>query len=141
MLGLNNWNQPADRPLPPAFEPPPLVVPETPADVKIEPIAERVPAECFYVRFGSFANFLWLQDTLDKWGGDVQNLVALRRLDHDMKRAHRAATEHQARHARPAAGRYGHRRRGDHRHRHVLPRRGGYGILFQARNNLLLGTS
>ena len=46
--------------------------------VQIEPIAMRVPAECFYVRFGSFANFLWLQDTLAKWGGDAQNLIALR---------------------------------------------------------------
>ena len=49
---------------------------------KIEPIAMHVPAECFYVRFGSFANFLWLQDTLAKWGGDAQNLIALRGLDH-----------------------------------------------------------
>ena len=44
----------------------------------------RVPAECFYVRFGSFANFLWLQDTLAKWGGDAQNLIALRGLDRGM---------------------------------------------------------
>ena len=46
----------------------------------------RVPAECFYVRFGSFANFLWLQDTLAKWGGDAQNLIALRGLDRGMSR-------------------------------------------------------
>ena len=64
--------------------PPPLEVPEPAADVKIEPIAMRVPAECFYARFGSFANFLWLQDTLAKWGGDVQNLIALRGLDRGM---------------------------------------------------------
>ena len=44
----------------------------------------RVPAECFYVRFGSFGNFLWLQDTLAKWGGDAQNLIALRGLDRGM---------------------------------------------------------
>jgi len=49
--------------------------------VKIEPIAMRVPAECMYVRFGSFSNFLWMQDTLAKWGGDAQNLLALRGLD------------------------------------------------------------
>ena len=59
-------------------------MPEPAADVKIEPIAMRVPAECFYVRFGSFANFLWLQDTLAKWGGDAQNLIALRGLDRGM---------------------------------------------------------
>ena len=44
----------------------------------------RVPAECFYVRFGSFTNFLWLQDTLQRWGGDAQNLIALRGLDREM---------------------------------------------------------
>src|SRR5208283_2975654 len=34
--------------------------------------------EFFYIRFGSFQNFLWFQDTLDTWGGDLQNLVAMR---------------------------------------------------------------
>jgi hypothetical protein len=83
ILGLHNLNEIADRPLPAALDPPPLTFPETAesGEVKIEPIAMRVPAECFYVRFGSFANFLWLQDTLEKWGGDAQNLVALRGLD------------------------------------------------------------
>jgi hypothetical protein len=84
LLGLNNLDLPADQPLPPPFEQPPLEAPEAPADVKIEPIALHVPAACFYVRFGSFSNFLWLQDTLAKWGGDAQNLIALRGLDHRM---------------------------------------------------------
>ncbi len=48
---------------------------------KIEPIARHVPAEFFYIRFGSFDNFLWFQDTLDTWGGDLQNLVAMRGLN------------------------------------------------------------
>jgi hypothetical protein len=81
ILGLNNLAEPADQPLPPAINPPAMPLPELSGDVKIDPIAKRVPAECFYVRFGSFANFLWLQDTLAKWGGDAQNLVALRGLD------------------------------------------------------------
>ena len=85
ILGLNNLAEPADQPLPEALNPPELLVPEAAGDVKIEPIAMRVPAECFYVRFGSFANFLWLQDTLAKWGGDAQNLVALRGLDLGMR--------------------------------------------------------
>ena len=38
-------------------------------------MATRVPAECFYVRFGSFGNFLWFQDTLAKWRGDLGNLM------------------------------------------------------------------
>ena len=86
ILGLNNLDEPADQPLPEPLNPPELQVPEPAADVKIEPIAMRVPAECFYVRFGSFANFLWLQDTLAKWGGDAQNLIALRGLDRGMSR-------------------------------------------------------
>ena len=86
ILGLNNLDEPADQPLPEPLIPPELQMPEPPADVKIEPIAMRVPAECFYVRFGSFANFLWLQDTLAKWGDDAQNLIALRGLDRGMNR-------------------------------------------------------
>ena len=84
ILGLNNWGQPADQPLPAPVDTPDLLVPEPASDVAVEPIAMRVPAECFYVRFGSFSNFLWLQDTLAKWGGDAQNLIALRGLDRDM---------------------------------------------------------
>jgi hypothetical protein len=86
MLGLNNLNEPADQPLPEPLSPPPLEVPEPAAGVTVEPIAKRVPPECFYVHFGSFANFLWLQDTLAQWGGDCQNLIALRGLDHGMSR-------------------------------------------------------
>ena len=82
VLGLNNLDLPADEPLPQPEELPPLAVPEPPADVQIEPIALHVPAEFFYVRFGSFDNFLWFQDTLETWGGDFQNLVAMRGLDY-----------------------------------------------------------
>ncbi|MCC6124771.1 MAG: hypothetical protein IT426_07415 [Pirellulales bacterium] len=141
ILGLHNLNEPADRPLPPAFESPPLAVPETPGDVPIEPLAQRVPAECFYVRFGSFANFLWLQDTLEKWGGDLQNLVALRGLDHDM----RGRIERQLILKQDVLSRL----LGDTVVADVAIvgndmffREGAsYGILFQARNALLLGTT
>ena len=72
-------NLPLPRPMPVA----PLEMPAAAKDVKIEPIAKRVPAQCLYVRFGNYANFLWMQDTLKKWGGDLGNLVALRGLDHE----------------------------------------------------------
>jgi hypothetical protein len=85
ILGLNNLDMPADQPLPAPIEPPALTFPEPAGEVKIEPMSLHVPAECFYLRFGSFNNFLWLQDTLDKWGGDAQNLIALRGLDHQMR--------------------------------------------------------
>ncbi len=95
VLGLTNTAVPADQPLPAAAEVAPLVFPEPqpgldspPAPdgksshkLKIEPIARHVPAEFFYIRFGSFDNFLWFQDTLDTWGGDLQNLVAMRGLN------------------------------------------------------------
>ncbi len=79
ILGLNYLNQVADQPLPPAVPKYPFTL-ET-AEVKVEPIASHVPVECFYIRFGSFANFLWIQDTLTRWGGDAQNLIASRGLD------------------------------------------------------------
>ena len=71
----------AERPLPEPVIGGELPFP-TPANVEIEPIAMHVPEECLYIRFGSYGNFLWLQDTLAKWGGDAQNLVALRGLDY-----------------------------------------------------------
>ncbi len=89
VLGLTNAGLPADQPLPIAADAAPLEFPApSPAPVgnpspepKIEPIARHVPAEFFYIRFGSFENFLWFQDTLDTWGGDLQNLVAMRGLN------------------------------------------------------------
>ena len=84
-LARNGLDEVADRPLPQPIAGGELPCP-TPADVKIEPLAMHVPQECLYIRFGSFANFLWLQDTLAKWGGDAQNLIALRGLDYEMAR-------------------------------------------------------
>jgi len=73
--------QSATLPLPAPMDPGHSAVPPLPGEIEIEPLARRVPEECFYVRFGSFANFLWFQDTLARWGGDLQNLVARRGLD------------------------------------------------------------
>lgn len=75
----------ADQPLPEPIHAPELEVPDVPGNVAIEPLAQRVPAECFYVRFGLFSNFLWMQDLLDQWGGDFQNLVAERGLDRGLR--------------------------------------------------------
>lgn len=76
----------ADQSLPDPVDVPPLEIAEPGADVEIEPIAQRVPAECFYARFGSFSNLLWFQDTLDQWGGDLRNLLAQRGLDYGVRR-------------------------------------------------------
>jgi hypothetical protein len=80
---------PADQPLGPAMAAAPLEYPDQPPgpdgkpvpEPQIEPIARHVPSEFFYIRFGSFENFLWFQDTLETWGGDLQNLVSLRGLN------------------------------------------------------------
>ena len=141
ILGLNNLGQPADQPLPKPLALPEDTISEPASEVKVEPIAMRVPASCFYVRFGNFNNFLWLQDTLARWGGDAQNLIALRGLDRDLSgRMERQLVLKQT----------------------VLSRLLGntiisdvaiigtdmffregasYGILFQARNNLALSAS
>ena len=53
-------------------------------NVAIEPIASHVPAECFYMRFGSFPNYLWFRHRLDAWGGDVRNLTSERAVDYQL---------------------------------------------------------
>ena len=86
MLGRTLLDQPADQPLPEPIAVAGLQVPDPPDGVPVEPLAMRVPAECFYVRFGSFSNFLWFQDTLGKWRDDLANLIALRGLNYEVKR-------------------------------------------------------
>ena len=51
---------------------------------EVEPMSMHVPAECFYVRFGSFPNFLWLRHRMDEWGGELRDVVAERGLDYGM---------------------------------------------------------
>jgi hypothetical protein len=50
-------------------------------DVAVEPIATHVPAECFYLRFGTFTNYLWFRDLNKKWQGDLQNMILRRGID------------------------------------------------------------
>lgn len=63
----------------PDWAPPVVRAPEqAPA---IEPMAQRVPPECFYLRFGSFLNYLWFRDLSNQYGGDLTRMVTLRGLD------------------------------------------------------------
>ncbi len=71
----------ADQPLPVSVAAQPAEYPEPAADVQIEAMAEHVPAECFYLRCGSFGNYQWFRHTLDDWGGDLRNLIAQRGMD------------------------------------------------------------
>ncbi len=74
----------ADQPLPPAIEPPPLVVPDLPEKIDVEPLAARVPEECLYIRFGSVANFLWFRGQLERASGDFGSLVSARGVDYEI---------------------------------------------------------
>lgn len=47
-------------------------------DIDVEPLANHVPAECFYVRFGNFTNYLWFRDLNKKWQGDLGNMLLRR---------------------------------------------------------------
>jgi len=44
----------------------------------VEPLAAHVPAECFYLRFGNFSNYLWFRDLNKKWQGDLANMLLRR---------------------------------------------------------------
>ncbi len=48
------------------------------AEIPVEPLAARVPEDCFYLRFGSFDNYLWLNRFLEQNGGSAGQLVTLR---------------------------------------------------------------
>ena len=45
---------------------------------KIEPIARCVPQECFYLRFGTWQNQLWMKRLIEEFGGDLGRMVSLR---------------------------------------------------------------
>ena len=68
----------ADQALPQPIEWSPLQVNDLPEDIKIEPIVRGVPAECFYLRFGTWDNHLWLQRLTEEYGGDLGRMIFLR---------------------------------------------------------------
>lgn len=77
MLGKTAVSEPVNQALPQPPPSPPLEVPKV-DDVEIEPIAMHVPQEAFYLRFGSFSNYLWFRDTLQRGGGDLASLITLK---------------------------------------------------------------
>jgi hypothetical protein len=78
MLDNGQNAEPADQPLPQPVQMTALEELPPPGEIKIEPIASHVPAECLYLRFGSFTNYLWFKARLDEWGGDLRNLILAR---------------------------------------------------------------
>ncbi|MBA2113903.1 hypothetical protein [Bremerella alba] len=67
-------------PIVPPIQWAPLAVPQPSADVEIEPMAKYVPEECFYIRFGSLKNYLWLNKLLQRNGGDLSRMISNRRV-------------------------------------------------------------
>lgn len=76
--GTQDQTARVELPLPPSPQWKPTRVLETPGGVDLEPIAGRVPPECFYIRYGSFDNFLWFRDLSEEYGGDITHMLTLR---------------------------------------------------------------
>jgi len=49
--------------------------------VETAPMAARVPPECFYIRYGSFANYMWFRDLSEEYGGDISQMFTLAGVD------------------------------------------------------------
>ncbi len=73
----------ASLPLPDRPDWAPMFASQNLGGVPVEPIATRVPPECFYIRYGSFANYLWFRDLSQEYGGDISRMVTLSGIDDD----------------------------------------------------------
>jgi hypothetical protein len=78
MQGRSDFGEVANLPLPPGATWLAPAVPAGAAAVEVEPMALHVPANWFYVRFGKFPNYLWLDHLLDEYSGDIGSMVTLR---------------------------------------------------------------
>lgn len=47
-------------------------------DVEVEPFANCVPEECFYLRFGTWENQIWLGNLMEEFGGNLGRMINLR---------------------------------------------------------------
>jgi hypothetical protein len=78
MQGRGDFGERADLPLPPPARWAALPLPANEPQVEIEPLAMHVPPECFYIRFGRFSNYLWMNKLVEEYGGDISSMVTLR---------------------------------------------------------------
>lgn len=78
MLGRSDFGQTPNQAVPPAVVWPAPLLPPLAGDVPTEPIAEHVPPEYFYIRFGKFLNYIWLSDLMNDYGGDLGSMVTMR---------------------------------------------------------------
>ncbi len=67
----------ADRRLPGNLTLPSVRVPDTKGNgVRIETLANHVPPEAFYLRCFRVANYRWVRNLVQGWGGDIDGVVA-----------------------------------------------------------------
>lgn len=68
----------ATLPMPEKIQWTPLIVKDLPDDIVVEPMARAVPHECFYLRFGTWQNQIWLQKLTEEFGGNLSRMIQLR---------------------------------------------------------------
>lgn len=141
MLGEADLGQEARLKLPAAVADPEYSPATPPADAKVEPLAMRVPEECLYIHFGNYPNYLWYSDLMQRWGGDLRNMMSERGVRYDLnKRSEQQMILRQTELSRlfgptviADAAIIGSDL--------YQPDGAAIGMLFQARNSLILGTS
>ena len=85
MLKIRDKDEIADEDLPEAASIPAMPVPQyNDSEVNVEPLAMRVPDECYYLRFGSFPDFLAAKDFLDRWGTVFRSVLSSRSVNYDV---------------------------------------------------------
>lgn len=62
-----------------------VAVPTVRQSVTIEPIAMRVPEECFYMRCFRVQNYAWVRSLVQGWGGDLDGIVATPAVDNRLR--------------------------------------------------------
>ena len=84
-LSQSGRREKADQPIPARPTLQSVAIPEAPPATWIEPIAMHVPAECFYLRTGSLANYRQFRQFLVGWGGGLNDIVSTRAIDHQSR--------------------------------------------------------
>ncbi|NIP86067.1 MAG: hypothetical protein GTO03_11070 [Planctomycetales bacterium] len=84
LLRAGQFGGQADRPLPDVPPWPARDYPAAAADLQVEPIALHVPEDCFYLRCGTYANYVWMQALIDEWGGELRNMISERGVDYQV---------------------------------------------------------
>lgn len=71
-------SQLVDQPLPGPINWTPVTVDNMPKAINVEPIVKCVPEECFYLRFGTWENQIWLKRLMEDFGGNLSRMIQAR---------------------------------------------------------------